>query len=75
MDVLKKHYETFTILGGMVALLVTSCMWLNGKFGEMNDKINDVNVRLTRIETVIFMKGLMSSEMAVKTPEKKDIGG
>jgi hypothetical protein len=48
MDVLKKHYETFQILGGMTILIAGACLWLNGKFNEL-DK------RLVRIETVMIL--------------------
>ena len=63
MDVLKKHYETLTILGGMTVILVTCCMWINGKF-------NQVEMRLTRIETVLMMTGIMPKEFATLDTEK-----
>lgn len=55
MDVLKKHYETLVILGGMAVGLVACCMWINGEFTE-------VKTRLTKIETVLVMRGIMPTE-------------
>lgn len=63
MDVMKKHYETLTILGGMAVILVGCCMWINGKFSE-------VNTRLTKIETVLILRGIMPAEMAVAQREE-----
>ncbi len=59
MDVLKKHYETLTILGGMVVIVVGCCMWINGKFASIEQ-------RLVRIETVLIMQGIMPKELAAK---------
>lgn len=71
MEVFKRHFETFTIVGSMVAAIVCACMWINGRFNELDQKIGDVNVRLTRIETIMFVKGMISSEMVTKAPDIK----
>lgn len=57
MDLIRKHAETLKILGGVATGLIFSCMWINGKF-------NEVNTRLTKIETVLVMRGIMPQEMA-----------
>lgn len=83
MDVLKKHYETLTILGGMLVIVVGCCMWINSKFSAIDEKFaasdekftmsnSRIEQRLVRIETVLIMQGIMPKEMAVKkqcTPE------
>lgn len=68
MDVLKKHYETLTILGGMSVILIGCCMWITGQF-------NDVKTRLTRIETVLIMQGIMPKELAIKKEVKPENNG
>ena len=66
MDTLKKHYETLTILGGMVVIVVSCCMWINGKFSAIDDRFASIEQRLVRIETVLIMQGIMPKELAVK---------
>lgn len=46
MDWLKNHMDTVIVLGA----LFSGLLWLNGKFNEM-DK------RLVRIETILYVKG------------------
>ncbi len=74
MEVFKRHFETFTIVGSMIATVVCACMWLNGRFNEIDQKISDINVRLTRIETIMFLKGFISSDIISKLPEDKIYG-
>jgi len=70
MDVFKKHYETLTILGGMVVAIVSCCIWINGKFTSIDEKFTAANSRieqrLIRIETVLIMQGVMPKELAAK---------
>ena len=81
MDVFKKHYETLTILGGMVVAIVSCCIWINGKFTSIDEKFNEkftaidekftaansrIEQRLIRIETVLIMQGVMPKELAAK---------
>lgn len=68
MNPLKKHYETLTILGGMGVLLVGCCMWINGRF-------NEIDKRLTKIETIMILRGIVPPEMmSVKHDEKQEKG-
>ena len=69
MDVLKKHYETLTILMSTAALMIGACMWLNGKFSEITERIDRINNRLTKIETVLVMRGIMPSQLACSEDE------
>lgn len=59
MEIFKRHFETLTILGGMAIALITCCMWMNGKFSAIDQ-------RLVRIETVLIMQGIMPKELAIK---------
>lgn len=54
MDWIKQHADTVIVLGA----IVLSMLWMNGKFNEL-DK------RLTVIETVLMCKGIMSNALAM----------
>lgn len=54
-----KHADTVIILGAFAA----SLLWINGKF-------NEVETRLTRIETVMIMQNIMPKELALKEEKK-----
>ena len=62
MNLFKKHVDTVFVLGGILA----SVTWMNGKFNEMDRKFSEVENRLTRIETIIYIKGLVSHELALR---------
>lgn len=55
MDWFKKHTDTVMIISSIIAAM----MWMNGKF-------NDLDRRLIKIETILIMKGIMSSEFDAK---------
>jgi hypothetical protein len=55
MEWFKKHTDTVIVLGGILA----SILWMNSQF-------NDVKTRLTKIETVLIMQGIMPRELAQK---------
>jgi hypothetical protein len=55
MEWFKKHADTVAILAGILGAMV----WMNGKF-------NDMEIRLVKIETVLLMKGIMPTELAIK---------
>jgi hypothetical protein len=59
MELLKKHVDTVVVLGGILGAM----LWMNGKF-------NDVDRRLIRIETILIMKGIMPSELAVHSEKE-----
>jgi len=71
MDVFKKHYETFTILGGMATLLVTSCVWINTQFrvidrqfDEVHKEISSLKTDMAVMKTVMLMRDMMPKELA-----------
>jgi hypothetical protein len=53
MDWIKKHTDTFMLLGALFG----GFLWMNGKF-------NDLDRRLVRIETILYVKGIISQEVA-----------
>lgn len=57
MDKLKKHLDTAVVLLSILASLMTTIIWLNGKF-------NDIDRRLIRIETVLVVQGIMPRDLA-----------
>lgn len=62
MDWFKKHTDTALVLGA----ILSSVMWMNGKFNEIEKRFSDVENRLTKIETVIYIRGLLTHELAVQ---------
>lgn len=64
MEWLRKHVDTVMVLGG----ILSSVLWMNGKFSEMNEKFDRkfaiIHMRLTRIETVLVMHRMMPAELA-----------
>ena len=57
---MKKHVDTIIIIGS----IFTGFLWVNGKF-------NDLENRLTKIETVMIMQKIMPIEMMAHAEEKK----
>ncbi len=55
-DWLKRHADTVVIMAGILG----SFLWMTGK-------INDIDRKLIRIETVLIIKGIMPSELAAKS--------
>jgi hypothetical protein len=56
----KKHVDTIVILGA----IISSFLWMNGKFNELDN-------RLTKIETVLIMKNIYPSELAHSVSEER----
>ena len=54
-DWLKRHADTVVIMAGILG----SFLWMTGK-------INDIDRKLIRIETVLIVKGIMPSELVAK---------
>jgi len=53
MEWIRKHTDTVIVLGGILGAV----LWMNGKF-------NDVDRRLVKIETIMYIKGFIQSEIA-----------
>lgn len=71
MDWLKRHADTVAV----IATIFLAMNWMNGKFHEADEKIaamelrfekrfQDIDTRLVRIETVLFLRGIMPAEYA-----------
>jgi len=56
---LKKHVDTIIVIGG----ILSSVLWMNGKFNNIDVKIASLENRLTRIETVLIVKDIATKDM------------
>jgi hypothetical protein len=54
VETLKKHIDTFIILSG----ILTSVLWMNAKF-------NSLEKEMAIVKTVLIMKNLMPTELAI----------
>ena len=66
MEWFKKHVDTMAILAG----LLSSVLWMNGKFTDVDKRFNELEKDITVIKTVLVMKNIMPSELAIKRDEK-----
>lgn len=65
MDFLKKHADTAFVLSALF-----SCMlWMNGKFNTIDGQFKDLDKEISIVKTVLIMKGIMPSELAVQKHE------
>lgn len=62
MDWFKKHTDTVIVLAG----IISSVLWMNHKFNEVNQRFNDMEKDIVMIKTVLIMKNIMPTELAVK---------
>lgn len=67
MDWLKKHVDTAIVLG----VLFGGWWNINNRFIDLDKRINQLDTRLTRIETVMIMQKFMPQELALKYEESK----
>jgi hypothetical protein len=66
MDWVKKHIDTVAVLGG----LLSSVLWMNGKFNEIDRQFANVEKEMAVIKTVLIMKGIFPTELAVNENSK-----
>jgi hypothetical protein len=57
---MRKHIDTLIIIGSVL----TACLWINTRFNAMEKDI-------TIIKTVLIMRGILPTELATNTQEKK----
>ena len=62
MDFFKKHVDSLVILSA----IITSMLWMNGKFNDIDRKFAGVEKDMAVIKTVMIMKNIMPSELAIK---------
>ena len=55
MELIKKHVDTVIVIGA----ILSSMLWMNGKF-------NEIEKDMAVIKTVLIMRGIMPSELAMK---------
>lgn len=60
MDFFKKHVDTMIVLGG----ILSSIIWMNGKFSELEKDIYELKKDMAIIKTVLIMKGIMPEALA-----------
>lgn len=53
MDIIKKHVDTFAIIG----CIITSMIWINGK-------LNKIETDMAIMKTVLIMKDIYPKELA-----------
>ena len=66
MDWFKKHTDTVIVLGA----ILSSVMWMNGKFNEIDSRFSALEKDVAVMKTVLFMKGILPTELAVQVKEK-----
>jgi len=62
MEWIKKHTDTVIVLGGILGAVI----WMNGKFNDIRDDLHEIDKRLTKVETIIYIKCLVHSELAAQ---------
>lgn len=68
MDWFKKHTDTAVILGA----IISSMLWMNTKFNEIDHKFSDIEKDIAIVKTVMIMKGVMPPELAAKSDVQKN---
>lgn len=66
MEWFKKHVDTVIVLGA----ILSSVLWMNGKFADIDKRFSDVERDMAVIKTVLIMKNIMPSELAVNEVSK-----
>ena len=60
MELFKKHTDTVMIVGA----IVTSMLWMNGKFNDMDKRFSEIEKEIAIIKAVLVMKQILPSELA-----------
>jgi hypothetical protein len=60
MEWFKKHTDTVVVLAG----ILSSVIWMNSKFSDMDKRFASLEKDIAIIKTVLVMKGIMPSELA-----------
>lgn len=56
---LKKHIDTVIIMGG----ILSSFLWMSGKFNDIDKRFAVIDTRLTKIETVLILQKIMPTDL------------
>lgn len=65
MNWIKSHVDTVVVLGG----ILSSVIWMNGKFNDVDKQLNSLEKRLVVIETVMYVKGFVSHQLAANSED------
>lgn len=68
MDWFKKHADTVTVLIG----ILSSVLWMNGKFNDANDRFNTLEKDVAIVKTVLIMKDVMPHALAKNSTENPE---
>lgn len=61
MEWFKKHGDTVVIIGA----IVSSMLWMNGKFNAVDSRFNGIEKDIVMIKTVLIMKNIMPTDLAI----------
>lgn len=59
MEWFKKHVDTVIVLGS----ILSSMIWINGKFSDVDKKFSEVEKDLAVIKTVLVLKNIMPTKL------------
>ena len=65
MEWIKKHTDTVMVIG----TIVSSMLWMNGKFNQIDKQFAIMDKEIAVIKTVLIMKNIMPAEIATKEGE------
>jgi hypothetical protein len=65
MELVKKHVDTVIVLGGILGAV----LWMNSSIHDIENRIVNVEKRLTVIETVMIMQGTNIKGIALNTKD------
>lgn len=68
MEWFKKHTDTVIILSAFAV----SILWMNGKFNEVDKRFNEIEKEIVMMKTVLIMKNIMPTQLAVDSVQKQD---
>lgn len=52
---------------------ISTCLWMNGKFNAIESRFNEIDRRLVRIESVMYIRGLHPGPNTALDEEVKSI--
>ncbi len=67
MDWIKKHTDSVIVVGA----ILTSVLWMNTRFNEIDKNFSDIDKEISVIKTVLIMKNVMPIELACHKDENK----
>lgn len=62
MDWFKKHADAVVVIGAVLG----ACLWMNGRFNEVDKEIGSLRTDMAVMKTVLIMKEIMPTQLAAK---------